>query len=168
MEPDGSPSHNSPHKTEHKNTRREARELVLRMLFQVDVGKQPLDEVVEAALAQSVLEGANRNYAEDVVRGTLANKEQIDSQLEQLASDWAVERQAAVDRNILRMTTYEILYRPDTPVAAVINEAVELAKKYSTAESGRFVNGVLGALARSVPRGQTEEASSDEDRPLDC
>jgi len=157
MEPDGSPSHNSPHKTEHKNTRREARELVLRMLFQVDVGKQPLDEVVEAALAQSVLEGANRHYAEDVVRGTLANKEQIDAQLEQLASEWSVDRQAVVDRNILRMTTYEILFRPDTPVAAVINEAVELAKKYSTAESGRFVNGVLGALARSVPRGQSEE-----------
>jgi N utilization substance protein B len=163
MEPDGSPSHNSPHKTEHKNTRREARELVLRMLFQVDVGKQPLDEVIEAALAQSVLEGANRNYAEDVVRGTLASREQIDAQLEQLASDWSVERQAVVDRNILRMTTYEILFRPDTPVAAVINEAVELAKKYSTAESGRFVNGVLGALARSVPRGQTDEAPAEED-----
>src|SRR5579883_777664 len=153
MEPDGSPSHSSPHKTEHKNTRREAREMALRMLFQMDVGKQPVDEVIEAALAQSVLEGANRQFAEDVVRGTLAHREQIDEHLERLASDWSVERQAVVDRNILRMTTYEILFRPDTPVAAVINEAVELAKKYSTAESGRFVNGVLGALARSVPRG---------------
>ncbi|HEX5324357.1 MAG TPA: transcription antitermination factor NusB [Capsulimonadaceae bacterium] len=178
MEPDGSPSHGSPHKTEHKNTRREARELVLRMLFQVDVGKQPMDEVIEAALAQSVLEGANRQYAEAVVRGTLENKNQIDEQLEQLASDWSVERQAVVDRNILRLTTYEILYRPDTPVAAVINEAVELAKKYSTAESGRFVNGVLGALARSVPRGQdssdcenadelAQESPAEEDRSPD-
>lgn len=156
MEPDGIPSRNQPHKTEHKNTRREARELVLRMLFQVDVGKQPVDEVVEAALAQSVLEGANREYAEEVVRGTLEHREQIDEHLARLANDWALDRQAVVDRNILRMTTYEILHRPDTPVAAVINEAVELAKKYSTAESGRFVNGVLGALARSVPRGQAE------------
>src|SRR5579884_3685711 len=158
MEPDGSPSRSAPHKTEHKNTRREARELVLRMLFQLDVGKQPVDEVIEAALAQSVLEGVNRQYAEDVVRGTLEHKDQIDEQLERLAAEWSIDRQAAVDRNILRLTTYEILYRPDTPVAAVINEAVELAKKYSTAESGRFVNGVLGALARGVPRGQTEEA----------
>lgn len=156
MEPDGIPSRANPHKTEHKNTRREARELVLRMLFQVDVGKQPIDEVVDAALAQSVLEGANREYAEEVVRGTLEHKDEIDEHLARLANDWALDRQAVVDRNILRMTTFEILYRPDTPVAAVINEAVELAKKYSTAESGRFVNGVLGALARSVPRGQAE------------
>lgn len=162
MEPDGIPSRSIPHKSEHKNTRREARELVLRMLFQVDVGKQPVDEVVEAALAQSVLEGANREYAEEVVRGTLEHRDQIDQHLERLASDWALDRQAVVDRNILRMTTYEILFRPDTPVAAVINEAVELAKKYSTAESGRFVNGVLGALARSVPRGQAEAEEAGE------
>ena len=141
--------------------------MALRMLFQMDVGKQPVDEVIEAALAQSVLEGANRQFAEDVVRGTLAHREQIDEHLERLASDWSVERQAVVDRNILRMTTYEILFRPDTPVAAVINEAVELAKKYSTAESGRFVNGVLGALARSVPRGQIDQEPATEEHPED-
>lgn len=149
MEPDGSPSHGA----QHKNTRREAREMALRMLFQIDVGGQPLDEVVEAALSQSVLEGSNREYARDVVQGTWAHRVTIDEQVGALSKEWSIERQAAVDRNILRMTSYEILYRPDTPVAAVINEAVELAKKYSTAESGRFVNGVLGALARTAPRG---------------
>jgi len=140
----------------HKNTRREARELVLRMLFQIDVGKQPIDEVLDAGLAQSVLEGSNREYAVDMVRGTIEHQVEIDATLERLASDWTVERQAAVDRNILRMTAFEVMYRLDTPVAAVINEAVELAKKYSTAESGRFVNGVLGAVARSIPRGLPE------------
>ncbi len=127
--------------------------MVLRMLFQIDVGKQPAEEVIEAALDHSVLEGANRQFAQNVVLGTLEHKDHIDSVLSSVVEDWTIERQAAVDRNILRMTSYEILFVMDTPVSAVINEAVELAKKYSTAESGRFVNGVLGALARTMPRG---------------
>ncbi len=139
--------------TPHKNTRREARELSLRMLFQIDIGGQTLDEVVETGLAQSVLEGVNREFAETVTRGTWQQHNEIDRKLGEIAQDWAVERQAAVDRNILRMTAYEILYQPDTPIAAIINEAVEIAKKYSTAESGRFVNGVLGALAKTAQRG---------------
>jgi len=143
--------------TGHKNTRREARELALRMLFQIDVGKQPIDEVISAGLEQSVLEGANREYAEHLVRGCLEKQREIDAALEVHATDWSVDRQAAVDRNILRMTAYEVLYMPETPVAAVINEAIELAKKYSTAESGRFVNGVLGAVARDVKRETGEE-----------
>ncbi len=103
------------------------------MLFQIDVGSQPLDEVIQDSLAQSVLEGANRVFAESIVRGSWENLEVIDEHVRALTPDWTLERQAAVDRNILRMTAYEILYRPETPVAAIINEAVELAKKYSTA-----------------------------------
>ncbi len=147
MTPDG---HNS--SARGKSSRREARELALRMLFELDLGKQPVDEVVQAALAQSHLDESHRTLAEDLVRGTLAHQSQIDARVAALATDWALDRQAAVDRNILRLASYELLYRPDAPVAAVVNEAIELAKKYSTAESGRFVNGVLGALAR-VPRG---------------
>jgi len=150
MTPDG--HHTNPAA---KNSRREARELALRMLFQLDLGKQPVDEVVDAALAQSALEGKNREFAEELVRGALEHQDEIDGRLTELATDWGLDRQAAVDRNILRLSAYEILYRPDSPVAAVVNEAVELAKKYSTAESGRFVNGVLGALAR-VPRGSDD------------
>ncbi len=143
--------------------------MALRMLFQIDVGSQPVAEVVESSLEQSVLEGGNRDYARLVVEGTWANLETIDTKLRKFAQDWALERQAAVDRNILRMTTYEILFQPETPVAAVINEAVELAKKYSTAESGRFVNGVLGAIARSVPRGEhlTDEEIASHAMPSD-
>jgi N utilization substance protein B len=165
MEPDPGPSRTSAAHlgAPHKNTRREAREMALRMLFQIDVGSQPLEEVVESSLDQSVLEGPNRDYAMDIVVGTWGHREEIDAHIRRLSVDWALERQAAVDRNILRMTSYEILFRLDTPVAAVINEAVELAKKYSTAESGRFVNGVLGALARSVPRG--DELLLDESDP---
>ena len=152
MTPDG---HNAtPHGNTHgKNTRREARELALRMLFELDLGHQPTDVVVEAALAQSQLDEKNKTMAEELVRGTLDHQGELDARVAALATDWAMDRQAAVDRNILRMAAYEMLFRPDAPVAAVVNEAVELAKKYSTAESGRFVNGVLGALARE-PRGE--------------
>ena len=139
--------------------------MVLRMLFQIDVGSQPVDEVLASSLSQSVLEGANREFAETMVQGTWNNLAEIDEQLRRLTQDWALERQAAVDRNILRMTAYEILYCPDTPVAAVINEAVELAKKYSTADSGRFVNGVLGALARAVPRGGMPDSDGELEAP---
>ena len=154
MTPDGTNPHPEHHYThgESRNTRREARELALRMLFQLDLGKQPTDEVIEAALGQSKLEGANRLYSEELVRGTLEHQAEIDGRITVLTPDWTPDRQAAVDRNILRLAAYELLYRPDAPVAAVVNEAVELAKKYSTADSGRFVNGVLGALARH-PRG---------------
>ncbi len=141
-----------------KNTRREARELALRMLFELDLGKQPVDDVLRAGLAQSHLDESSQALAEDLVRGTLQHRDLIDSRVAALATDWALDRQAVVDRNILRLASYELLYRPDSPVAAVVNEAVELAKKYSTAESGRFVNGVLGALARQ-PRGGDGEPS---------
>ena len=146
------PDSHTPHGPARGNTRREARELALRMLFQHDVGKQPLDEVIEAALAQSHLEGKNRAFAEEAVRGAWDHRAAIDARLAALSTDWALDRQAAVDRNILRLGAYELMFMPEAPVAAVVNEAVELAKKYSTAESGRFVNGVLGALARE-PRG---------------
>lgn len=143
-----SPQTEHPARGESRNTRREARELALRMLFQIDLGKQPVTEVLDAGLAQSQLEGANRAYAEELVRGTLNHQKELDERLSALTTEWASDRQATVDRNLLRLASYELLYRPDAPVAAVVNEAVELAKKYSTAESGRFVNGVLGALAR--------------------
>ena len=132
----------------HKNTRREARELALRMLFELDLGRQEPNAVIANALAQSPLEGENRELAETLVRGTLAHQGEIDQTVAALSTDWALDRQAAVDRNILRMSAFEMLYRPEAPVATIVNEAVELAKKYSTAESGRFVNGVLGAMSR--------------------
>lgn len=164
MTPDS--SHHFTH-GDNRSTRREARELALRMLFQLDLGRQPVDEVVEAALAQSLLEGSNREYAEILVRETLNHLAEIDPRIAALTPDWNSDRQAVVDRNILRIAAYELLYRPDAPVAAVVNEAVELAKKYSTAESGRFVNGVLGALARQ-PRGSAEASTEEESTERDA
>lgn len=150
-----------------KNTRRDARELALRMLYQLDVGRQPIDEVVEAALAQSHLDGHNRDFAADLVRGSFTRRDAIDQMLAEFTADWSVERQSAVDRNILRLAAYELQFRPDSPVAVVCNEAVELAKKYSTAESGKFVNGVLGNFARLPRGGSGETAQPVQDTEID-
>ena len=87
------------------------------------------------------------SFTSVLTTGVIDHQIEIDSTLEQLASGWKIDRQVSVDRNILRLAAFEMLYLPDIPIAATINEAVELAKKYSTDDSGRFVNGVLGALA---------------------
>ena len=84
-----------------------------------------------------------------LIQGVLTRRRELDLKISPLSEGWALDRQAAVDRNIMRIATFEILFVPDIPVAASINEAVDLAKKYSTAESGKFVNGILGAIARA-------------------
>jgi len=150
----------------HKNTRREARELALRMLFELDLGRQEPNAVIASALAQSPLEGLNRELAEALVRGTLTHQGEIDQTVAALSTDWALDRQAAVDRNILRMSAFEMLYRPEAPLATIVNEAVEMAKKYSTAESGRFVNGVLGAMSRAPRPPDTPEATESASQDL--
>ena len=107
-----------------------------------------------------------------LVSGVETHVKEIDHAVSDLASGWKLERQVAVDRNILRMAGFEMLFFPGVPTSASINEAVELAKKYSTAESGRFVNGVLGALAQQVgdkltPSDTAEQESEGLDAPLD-
>ena len=102
-------------------------------------------------------------FSVKLVQGTQAQRAEIDRPISELATGWGLERLVSVDRNILRMAAFEMLFLPGIPTSASINEAVELAKKYSTAESGRFVNGVLGALATKIgakpePTGEATEA----------
>lgn len=94
-----------------------------------------------------------------LVRGALRFRDEIDEQVRPLVSDWPTERQSAVDRNVLRLAAFEILHREDTPVPVALNEAVELAKRYGTEESGRFVNGVLSALVARDAKHKAEEPS---------
>ncbi len=86
-------------------------------------------------------------FARELAAGALAHRDESDRS-SQLAVDWTVERMATIDRNILRMAVYEIFHRPDIPDSVAVNEAVELAKKYGEAESGKFVNGILGEIVR--------------------
>ena len=129
-------------------TRRRARELALQLLYQYEVtGADP--EQMQATFEEwrSAAQGI-RDFADLLVRGALANRDEIDRQLAQQTAHWRLERLAAVDRNILRLAMYELLYEPDTPHAVVIDEAIEIAKKYGAEESARFVNGVLDGFVK--------------------
>ncbi len=137
-------------------SRRRARELALRALFEVDVGRQPLDEALSRLQAE-VPEG-DWAFARSLCEGIWGARARLDAELGALTGAWSVDRLANTDRSILRLAAYELLYT-DTPARVVINEAVELAKAYGTDDSGKFVNGVLGALYRA--RGTPARVRSD-------
>jgi transcription antitermination protein NusB len=126
-------------------SRRQARRQALDILFQADVtGSDP----------HLVLEGWERvgkpvdPFAGELVEGVAAHRSEIDGHLERLAEDWTVHRMASLDRSILRIACFELLYQPDTPPGAAIDEAVQAAKELSTEDSSRFVNGILGRFVR--------------------
>ena len=135
-----------------KMIRRIAREVALQSLFQIDFNSCEAEAAVEASLTEHDEDNAPKayDYALTLVQGVLANKAAIDERLSQYAIDWTVERMPATDRNILRVAVYEMLFAEQAVAAGVaINEAVEVAKAYGTEESPRFVNGVLGKLAKA-------------------
>ena len=125
-------------------TRREARERALGLLYEADAKGVDVREVL------AELPVAPDPYAADVAAGVAEHVEEIDGWLRRFARDWAVERMPVVDRMLLRMGVYELLQRPDVPTSAILAEAVELARDYSTDDSSRFVNGVLGSVADAV------------------
>lgn len=123
-------------------SRREARERALALLYEASV-REPSYDVVGAQPVEV------EEYAADLVRGVLAHRDELDALIGAHARGWVVERMPVLDLTVLRMASYELLHRPDVPPNVAINEAVELAKRYSTDDSGRFVNGVLAAIART-------------------
>src|SRR5438094_8200485 len=135
--------------------RRNVRELALQILFQNEVGHLPIEEVLATAQEQMPTDPAHWGYVapadwgylEECARGTQEHRAELDAIIARLAEGWTLERIANVDRIVLRLALYEILYR-SVPPAVSINAAVEIAKKYSTEESGRFVNGILGTFLR--------------------
>ncbi len=127
-------------------TRRFARELALQTLFSVEVGKHDPAEALGQTLDRTDVDD-QRSFVKELVLGTLEHVAQSDALIAPLLVGWTLERLPTVDRLVLRMGVYEMRYRPETPRAVVISEAVELAKKFSTEESGRFVNGVLASAS---------------------
>ena len=128
--------------------RRSGRELAFRLLFQCDVGGVPLEEVLEAARATTDATEEVWNFAVELARGAWLQHAELDAIITRFAAGWTLERMANADRNLLRLALYEILYRDDIPQSVSINEAVELAKRYSTADSAKFINGILGSFSR--------------------
>lgn len=130
--------------------RRRAREIALQVLFQVDVGKADPERALSYTLNESRVAGETENFARTLVEGTLGHQQQIDDYLARYATDWDLPRMANVDRNILRMSLFEMIYYHGTPVNVAIDEALELAKTYSHKEAPRFINGILGRIAKEA------------------
>ena len=132
--------------------RRLSREYALQILYAVDVCKLESEDAQKSFWKDRKSGKKVLEFATTLVEGTLKNLPQIDSLIVKYALNWDIHRMASIDRNILRQATFEILYLLDIPINVIINEAVELAKKYSTEESGKFVNGILDKIkeARSV------------------
>ncbi len=129
--------------------RRKSRELAMQMLFQADVGKQNPDEVRKTFWqAREEVEDDTRGFAEDLFRVATARDEEIDGIIEQHSQNWKLSRMSAVDRNVLRAAIAEMIGFPGTPAPIVINEALEIARRYSAPESINFLNGVLDAIAK--------------------
>jgi N utilization substance protein B len=123
--------------------------MALRVLFEVDVGRQSLEAALERMRPE--VGGHEWEYLRTVCTGVWTARAELDRTIAELTTDWPIDRLANTDRSVLRLAAYELLHT-ETPPQVVINEAVELAKRYGTEDSGRFVNGVLGALARRAPR----------------
>ncbi len=127
--------------------RHRARELALQILFQMDSGQENLKESSKTFWLLRRHPKEIREFANRLVEGTQGNLKAIDEKIVRYAEHWEIKRMAIVDRNILRLGTYEILYCPDIPIKVSLNEAVELAKKFSTEKSGQFVNALLDKIA---------------------
>jgi N utilization substance protein B len=128
-----------------KRERRRARSQALQALYEIDSVGHPEDEVI--ARYGEDLSPEAREFMNQMVHGTLVSEEEVDSMLEESAPEWPISELAVIDRNILRLSVWELLIWGETPVKVAINEAVELAKKYGSDSAPRFVNGVLGTLA---------------------
>ena len=131
-------------------SRRNSRELVLKSLFQIDFSKDTEPLTAFAAAKEGEISEEEDAYALALLDGILTNLSVIDAKIAAYAIDWAVDRMTAVDCNILRIAIYEIFLSPDAIASSVaINEAVEVAKKYGTEDSARFINGVLGKMVKN-------------------
>jgi N utilization substance protein B len=132
-------------------SRKRARELALQSLFGVEVGHRNAEEMVSETCGTA--ESEQRRFVKDLVLGTLDNAAESDRVLTPLLEGWTIERLPTIDRLLLRMSVFELRHR-ETPAAVVINEAVELAKKFSTDDSPRFVNGVLSSVSKQLAQGR--------------
>ena len=156
--------------------RREARERAVQFLFQYDLNTpenmtEALDQFWNSQRSAAIQaedkatwgqqselppptadEAAVRLFADPLIRGTIENREKLDEQIKKYAKNWDLHRMAAVDRNILRLAIYEMLYRDDIPPVVSINEAVDIAKRFSTGDSGKFVNGILDRVKADILR----------------
>jgi N utilization substance protein B len=131
-------------------SRTKSRQTALQALYQIDIVDGDVDEALASFMEGLRIGPEAKSYTEAIVRGVLSNTPMIDGLIEEYSENWTVARMVLVDRNILRIAAYELLYCPDVPYKVVIDEAVELAKKYGSEDSGAFINGILDRMAKAV------------------
>jgi len=131
--------------------RREGRELALQALYSLDLNPIETRESLRLLRENSRVPAAVRVFAEELVVGVMANREQLDKRIEEQSKNWALSRMGRIDVNILRIATFELFHRKDIPKIVTINEAIEIAKKFGTEESSSFINGILDEIGNSLP-----------------
>lgn len=138
----------------HRGSRTRARERALQALYQVDLAAaDPLDALATAWRSEDdPPDQDSLNFSELLVKGVCDHRAEIDQRIEATSHHWRVERMAKVDRNVLRLAIFELLHQPETPRKVVLNEGVELAKKFGSEESGAFINGILDKVAAALPK----------------
>ncbi|MBN2430330.1 MAG: transcription antitermination factor NusB [Acidobacteria bacterium] len=141
--------------------RRKARECALQLLFQADLSPMSVSEFHDIYWRLHPKSPEIRKYADFLFLGTLAHRTDIDALVQKYSEHWRIERMAAVDRNILRMAVFEFLHEQETPTTVVINEALEIARKFSTEESTQFINGILDAINKHYLPGKDDPTLPD-------
>lgn len=131
--------------------RREGRELALQILYAQDLNPLETQVALQSFRENIRAPGAVRMFAEELVAGIVAHRDDLDRLIEEKSRNWALPRMAKVDLNILRLAAYELLYRADIPKNVTLNEAIEVAKKFGTEDSPSFVNGILDEIAATIP-----------------
>jgi N utilization substance protein B len=132
-------------------SRRKARELALQMLFQWELGRHSPQHVVSTFLRAQKIDEEVESFARALFEGTVAEVETLDRLVQEHSQHWRLERMPAVDRNLLRVALYELRHHPETPPAVIINEALEIARRFSDKDAVDFVNGVLDAIRKNLP-----------------
>ncbi len=134
------------------STRRKQREQVLKMLYQLEVGKGDAEDVFFFYLEEEKPEVETSRFVKALFFGVTEKTDELDKKIEEFADNWKLSRIALVDKNVLRMSLYEIIYCDDIPNAVAINEAVDIVKKFSTEDSGKFVNGLLDKIKNELAK----------------
>ena len=136
-------------------SRRQSREAALQVLYLKDISRNLLLEIPGPVWSEEPLEPKAKAFAKRLAEGALAHQAELDALIEKVAENWEMHRMATIDRCLLRLAAYELVHECDTPINVIINEAVEIAKKYSTGESGKFVNSILDKIKLERKNGKS-------------
>ena len=146
--------------------RSRGREIALQVLYLLEQNPQVDPAESDRFIRQRIRDPRLRDFARFLIDGVQSHRVEIDAMISVVAENWRLDRMAAIDRNILRLGVFEMLFSPDIPAKVAINEALDLAKRYSTAQSSRFVNGILDRLQAAESGAADETAASDESTPV--